>query len=135
MFYCPDCKAEFETPEDLTEMHNLQNPPFELIYVCPFCKSTDFYEKSVTHCRCCGVRLRENEIDYCSKECMIKGKKLWEKELKRRNELKNNPINEIIRELENFNKINGTDYSYGYYVALFKNNKKVKKCSKKRKNT
>jgi len=120
MYYCPDCGGEFENCEIIYETHNFQNPPFEKNYCCPFCKSTGFYEKDTKHCRCCGIKIRDDLIDYCSESCKKKGKKLWEKDVKRRKIVSTDPVNILVKEVEIYNKINNTKYSYGQYVALVK---------------
>ena len=126
MYYCPDCGTEFEKPEKHYETHNLTSPPFEVIYYCPSCKGENFFEKSNTHCRCCGVKLRNGHTDYCSATCEKRGKKLWAREVKRRRLLVSNPVNSIIRELEFYNKTHNTNYSYGQYIALIKPKEDIK---------
>jgi len=136
MFYCPDCTAQFTKPDVIYEKHGLSSPPFEVIYTCPFCQGTAFYEKITSHCRCCGAKLKGAKSDYCSKECFEKGKKLWLMEQKRRKRIKSDPINEIIHELKEYNLMNNTNYSYGQYIAIIKPKLKAEKekCAKKRKN-
>lgn len=119
MYYCPNCGCEFELAEVFYETHGLLNPPFEKRYVCPCCKNDGFYEKTVTHCRCCGRKLNGKE-EYCSKECEINGKKLWQKDRKRRGLNLKSPVNLIIKELQFYNQTNRTNYSYGQYVALIR---------------
>lgn len=118
MYYCPECGTNFEKPDKKYCKHNLSSPPYEKIYCCPKCNSESFFEKTTTHCRCCGAKLKKGAFEYCSDACKKKGEKLWIREIKRRNLLINNPINKIVHELEIYNKINGTNYSYGQYVTL-----------------
>ncbi len=133
MYICNDCQGEFEIPEKLIEKHSLDTSPYESIYVCPFCNSNDFKIKLHTHCRCCGAKLSSTVSEYCSNECKNKGRILWNNELKRRKELLINPINIIIRELENYNRANNTDYSYGEYVAILENQRRKQKCVRRKK--
>lgn len=136
MFYCPDCGYEFEKSKNLYETHGLDTPPFERLSVCPFCNSPHFYEKVTAHCRCCGIKISSDQNGYCSKKCKEKGEFLRAKERRRKNLKINSPINIILRELEMYNQVHKTNYSYGQYVAIIKPKlEKLKKCKKKRKNT
>lgn len=118
MYYCPECGFHFEKPIKTYSTHGFTSPPYEKNYCCPNCNSVSFYEKNTTHCRCCGAKLRQGITDYCSEACEKKGKKLWLKEVKRRQQFFFNPINSIVRELEIYNKMHGTNYSYGKYIAI-----------------
>lgn len=135
MYYCPDCGCEFEVPEKIFEHHGLTSPPFERITVCPDCRGTEFYEKSSTHCRCCGSKLSENQKDYCSEACKSKGMKMWKREQKRRHIRNISPINLFVAELEHYNKENQTAFSYGQYEAKKYQEEQKSKCSKKKRNT
>lgn len=132
MLICKTCGAEFNETKFITEAHGFELPPYEKIAVCPFCNSSSVEEKAVTHCRCCGARLELNENGYCSAACKEKGEKLRLKELKRKQERFNSPINEILRKCDEYNRQNKTHYSYGQYVALILPNSRGKKCKKKR---
>ncbi len=136
MYYCKNCGNEFEEPQKTYEVHHFGNPPFELYYVCPKCKSGNFYERSLTHCRCCGGRLPKGADEYCCDSCRIKGEKMWRKELKRRKAELFNPLKMVVRECAIYNKSNGTDYSYGQYVALIRPKllQEGKKCVRQKKN-
>ena len=131
MYTCLECGCEFKNPIKLTEKHNLNTPPFESIYVCPTCKSTDFAESKVYHCRCCGAKLSREKTEYCSESCKIKGEKLWLKEVKRKKLLSDSPLFRLVREVDDYNAKNNTKYSYGQYVALVKSKKRGKKNAKK----
>ena len=136
MFYCKKCGYRFETPVAVYEKHGLSSPPYEKNLACPSCGGKEFSERITTHCRCCGARLEKTQEEYCSQRCRERGERLWEKEQKRKNLEAQNPINVIVRELMQYNRAKGTDYSYGKYVALkaMEGGKKAK-CKKKRKNT
>ncbi|MBE6750097.1 MAG: hypothetical protein E7560_02920 [Ruminococcaceae bacterium] len=134
MFYCDNCGAQFEEPKKVLETHGNATPPYEKLFICPFCKSCLFHEKSNTHCRCCGAKLKVAGTDYCSDTCRQQGIKLREKERKRKRLLSSHPINEIIRQLEIYNKEHNTNYSYGQFVALILPKKKARKCAKRKKN-
>ena len=117
MYYCPECGCEFKIAKKIFEKHGFTSPPFEGIAVCPDCGGTDFYQKSSTHCRCCGSKLSESQSDYCSDACKSKGIKMWKREQKRRHIRNLSPINLIVAELEHYNKENHTTLSYGQYEA------------------
>lgn len=137
MFYCNNCGFEFEKPYRLYEKHGMVSPPYELLNVCPDCKSNDFYEKITTHCRCCGARLEKGEVDYCSPKCQEKGERLRKTERRKRKRIVESPLNEIIRQVNAYNIQNNTKYSYGQYVAqiLPKMKAESKKCTKKKNTT
>ena len=135
MYYCKECGYEFEKPDKNFENHGFSNPPYEKTFICPACKSTNFYKIITTHCRCCGAKLAKGISEYCSKACKEKGEKMWNNQLKRKKILLDSPINKFVKELEIYNKQNGTSYSYGQYAAIIKPQQKAeKKCTKKRKN-
>ncbi len=131
MYSCLECGYEFKNPIKSIEKHNLQTPPYESIYVCPRCKSTSFEKTKISHCHCCGAKLTDAQTEYCSQECKIKGEKLWKTEIKRKKILSDNPLYKLVREVESYNKRNGTSYSYGQYVALVKPKKRRKNNVKK----
>lgn len=137
MYYCYECGKEFEKCDKIYERHNLENPPYERFSVCPNCKSTNFSEKNTTHCRCCGAKLEEDAEEYCSERCRKKGNLLWKKQMRKRKLQESTPINKKVKEIEEYNKLHNTSYSYGQYVAMTEQNLKVgrKKCTKKKRNT
>lgn len=136
MYYCPDCGYEFETPEKLYETHGLPSPPYEVILHCPECRSTAFYEKNSTHCRCCGARLSKETKEYCSDSCRNKGEKLWLAQQRKRKLASTGAIGKIIKDINEYNRKNHTDYSYGQYVALIETKRRAtKKCKRKKRNT
>lgn len=116
MIVCSDCGSEFEKPEIYREAHSLSAPPFEKRRCCPFCKSENIHEKSLTHCRCCGARLINGD-EYCSDRCRERGEAMWRRERLRRRLLKANPISRIIKAADEYNAAHGTNYSYGEFVA------------------
>ena len=137
MFYCSDCGGEFEIYEKRIEMHGFDSPPFEESFICPYCSSSNVKEKKRSFCKCCGVKLHNTRREYCSDECKKNWHLLWKRELKRRKQLESDPLYELVKELENYNKINKTNLSYGQYIAYVKTKKKASniKCDKKRKTT
>ena len=126
MLYCYECGSNFETPKKIYEKHCLDTQPYEVLLVCPFCKSSHISEENTSHCRCCGSKLPLGRREYCSKECEEKGKTMWEKQRRKKKKALLNPLNLTVKELENYNKTQGTNLSYGEYVSL-KNQKKGRK--------
>jgi len=136
MYYCKNCGHDFSEPEKTYETHIFTDTPFELLYVCPSCKSGNFREKNLTHCRCCGSKLPQGSVEYCSDSCRNRGEKLWRKELYRRRNVLKDPLHSVVRECISYNEENGTDYSYGQYVAIIRPKllKEKKLCVKRKKN-
>lgn len=127
MYYCTDCGMDFNKPKIIYEKHRLSTPPYEKIRVCPFCGGNEIKEKEFSHCRCCGIKINNPDKKYCSIQCEKNGKKLWELQRKRLKLEKCNPINIILKELNDYNKKNKTNLSYGQYVAFIKYKKGKKK--------
>lgn len=122
MYYCQDCKKEFEYVEVVFERHNLDSPPFERLKLCPFCHSENFKELSGTHCKYCGSKLSAKG-DYCSSYCRHQGERLWEKEREEKLARKKSLLELTLKEIESYNKSHNTNLSYGEYIALKKENK------------
>lgn len=118
MYICLECGYRFQYPLHLKEKHNLANPPYETVCVCPRCKSTDFERQEIKYCRACGARLRDSESNYCSDACKNNAKKLWQKEMLRKKRLRDSDIFTIVRQIDNYNQIEGRKLSYGQYVAI-----------------
>ena len=75
-------------------------------------------EERVRHCRYCGARLKDSSLEYCDKNCRIKGQRLWAREQRRRRRWLSNPIGRMVLQVENYNKTHNTNYSYGQFVSL-----------------
>ncbi len=118
MYYCNNCGNEFSAPKKIYEPHFFCDTPFEIMYICPHCKSGNFREKIKTHCRCCGAKLTAEREEYCCDACRRKGEQLWKMEFKRKKRGILEPITLIIRDCNRYNKLHGTNYSYGQYVAF-----------------
>ncbi len=132
MYFCKSCNRKFKNPLTETETHKLASPPFEAFSLCPFCKSTDFEEIAVSHCRCCGARIINKPNGFCSDKCRNQFEKLHRAEYKRKKELGDSPIYLLLREVDAYNKKHGTKYSYGQYVAFIKTPEKRKRCKAKK---
>ncbi len=129
MYYCKDCNHKFEKPLIKPESHRLSSPPFEKLYLCPFCKTTNFTEIEISHCKCCGARIIDGQGEFCSDKCKVRFEKLKREEYKRKRQTEDNAVYKFMREVERYNKKHNTKYSYGQYVALIKPRlKETEKC-------
>lgn len=120
MYVCIDCGLKFENPLTLKEKHNLDTPPYESLYLCPRCKSTNLKLSEIKYCRCCGARLKGEQTHYCSSACKQKGERLWRKELRHKKQLYDCDLFKLVREVDEYNQKHKTRLSYGQYVALIK---------------
>lgn len=118
MYICKDCKKRFLTPRIFSEPRGDDGFTFERFAICPNCNSDNIEQIEVNYCKCCGKRLPEGKKDYCNNRCRVKGQKMWIKELRRRREIKNDPLFETVLSLDEYNKEHGTRYSYGQFVSL-----------------
>ncbi len=123
MYFCLDCGYTFKHALKVYEKHRLSTPPYEVINVCPSCKSQNFRQKQSDYCHYCGAKLKKGQTNYCSAECKHKGKKAWKKEKKRKKILVDSPLYKRVRETEEYNLKNNTKYSYGQYTAIVKKGK------------
>ncbi|MEE1240092.1 MAG: hypothetical protein UHO61_09255 [Acutalibacteraceae bacterium] len=120
MYYCLNCGFEFENAEIFTETHGLTFPPFEERLCCPFCASGNIKTKDISYCRCCGARLGHSEKEYCSPSCRKRGEEMRRREIKKKKLIFSSSLFKTVREVDEYNKNNHTDYSYGQYVTLVK---------------
>lgn len=120
MHYCSDCGCEFETAAVLTETHGLASPPFEERRCCPLCGSGNIKTEEISYCRCCGAKLGTGEKEYCSSSCRKRGEEMRRRETKKRKLIFSSPLFQTVREVDEYNQKNHTDYSYGQYVTLVK---------------
>lgn len=117
MYCCTDCKSKFMFAEIVCESLEMREPPYRKIKRCPFCKSGEIEEQKIYHCQNCGVRLHEAG-EYCSERCKRAGELLYAAEVKRIKEFLASPVAAAVREVEDYNRIHGTKYSYGQYFSL-----------------
>ena len=120
MYYCTECGCEFEAAKSYTETHSLCSPPYEERRCCPFCGGASIHVKAVSYCRCCGAKLGSEEKEYCSPSCRKRGETMRRRELNRKRLIYSSPLFQTVREVDEYNKRNHTDYSYGQYVTLVK---------------
>lgn len=118
MYECQDCGHIFEVAAKVTERHGLDTPPFEEYGVCPACSSQFFRKAEVPHCRCCGARLPAGITEYCNETCRKRGTELRMLEEARMNQRRTDPLHVLVRQIDEYNRIHNTRYSYGQYVAL-----------------
>jgi len=114
LYYCPDCRKEFEFVKVYYEE---RDGGFERVHLCPFCDSTSFVEKKGAYCRYCGMRIGVKER-YCSTTCRRAGEKLFKKQEERERKRKNDILYKSISEVDNYNKTHNCNLSYGQYFAL-----------------
>lgn len=127
MYQCQDCEHEFLYSEGIEEKHNLTSGPYEKISICPNCKGQNFFKIRNRYCKYCGRKLKSDENEYCSKECKKKGEAMWREQARKRNLYENSSVVSVSRQLEAYNKLHNTKYSYGIFVSkiLNKNAKEV----------
>ncbi len=118
MYECQDCSHRFENPLMLVDTHSLATPPYESYGACPACKSTFLRKVKVFHCRCCGARLPVGRTEYCNDYCRQQGRKLWLREGNRKKRMLTDPLNVLVRRLDEYNRQNNTKYSYGQFVGI-----------------
>ncbi len=52
MLICVECGALFERAKVVFERHGMDTPPYEELFVCPYCESTDIHQSH--RCNVCG---------------------------------------------------------------------------------
>ena len=65
MWICLDCRETFEEPKRYVETHNLDTPPYEIFYVCPYCNG-NYVEAHM--CDMCGYYINGEYIKLVSGE-------------------------------------------------------------------
>lgn len=85
--------------------------------LCPACNSEDVFYYEGTYCGCCGMPIAPN-LDYCSDSCRRMAAELYEREERRRKIIQGFELTAAIREVDDYNKANGTRLSYGKYFSL-----------------
>ncbi len=118
MYYCRNCRKEFEFAKIYFEKQGEKENAFEKFLLCPFCDSTDFFEQKGCYCRYCGIRLKVKGSEYCSHSCRKQGERLFEKELRQKESRKASSLFNAIKEVDDYNKRTNCSLSYGQYFAL-----------------
>ncbi len=117
MYRCTDCEKEFEFLKIVFETHRLDSPPYERRKLCPHCGSGGYIRLENTHCNFCGAKLKKPG-KYCSARCKEAGERYYERERENRKIFRNSPVAKAVMEVSEYNRINGTKYSYGKYFSL-----------------
>ena len=118
MYYCKNCRKEFFYARVYNQWQGGENGGYERFLLCPFCNSTDFFEKRGEYCSYCGMPLKLPGRKYCSVSCQKNGERLYEKEQKRKEKRKSDGLITSITEVADYNKRTGNRLSYGQYFAL-----------------
>ncbi len=118
MYICKDCKKHFSQLKEISERHNLDNPPFEQLAVCPNCGSSAIEEERPHYCRCCGARLKSGVYGYCNNACRKKGERMWIRQEQNKTVIEKGALSRLVCGVKRYNAENGTNYSYGQFVAV-----------------
>lgn len=118
MYECQDCRHIFDVAKRIVDKHELDTPPYEEHGVCPSCGSSYYHKIAVLHCRCCGARLSPGKSEYCNDSCRKRGIELRKIEQIQRRVRQTAPIEVLVRQIDEYNRLHNTRYSYGQYVAL-----------------
>ena len=116
MYCCQDCGVEFIYVEVVFEKHNLDSPPYERVKRCPRCHSTNYKEKEESFCGYCGRRIMNGKEfcgEFCRNSAVAEQKRAEERKIK----YETSPVILALKEVEEYNHIHKTKYSYGEYFA------------------
>lgn len=115
MYYCSDCRKEFEFAKVCFEPTPKGSERFLL---CPFCDSMNFHEKQGEYCSYCGRKVPYPGKRYCSDSCRKTGERLFAREREQEENKKQDPLYKAVAEVDNYNRLHGCTLSYGQYYAL-----------------
>ena len=118
MYYCNDCRKEFEFAKVYFEKHSEKEDTYEKFLLCPFCNSTSFFEQKGHYCRYCGTKLKVRGSEYCSHACRKQGERLFMEQAVRSESKKADALFLAIKEVDDYNKSKNCRLSYGQYFAL-----------------
>lgn len=118
MYYCNNCRKEFEFARVYFEKHEEKENTYEKFLLCPFCDSTSFFQKKGEYCRYCGAKLKKSGIKYCSVSCAKHGERLFEAQRHRTESRKTDALISAIKEVDDYNRRTNCTLSYGQYFAL-----------------
>lgn len=117
MYKCKKCETVFNYC-DMFDSRLYPNVPYGTArQFCPTCKSTEVSHYDGTYCGCCGMPISHN-LDYCSDSCRKMAAELYEREERRRKIIQDFELSAAIREVDDYNRENGTRLSYGKYFSL-----------------
>lgn len=115
MYYCSDCRREFEFAKVYFEPTPKGSEKFLL---CPFCDSMEFFEKKGEYCSYCGRRVPYVGKRYCCESCRRAGEKLFQRQKEQEEKRKLSPLYRAVNEVDEYNRRHGCQLSYGQYYAL-----------------
>ena len=117
MYKCKKCETVFNYC-DMFDSRLFPNVPYGTErQFCPTCKSTEVSHYDGTYCGCCGMPI-SHTLDYCSDACRKMAAELYEREERRRKIIQDFELSAAIREVDDYNRENGTRLSYGKYFSL-----------------
>lgn len=115
MYYCSDCRREFE----FAKVYYEPTPKGDRkLLLCPHCDSVDYEEKRGEYCSFCGRKVPYYGQRYCSDSCKNSGEKMFLRQKEMEEKRKTSPLYKAVKEVEDYNRINGCTLSYGQYYAL-----------------
>ncbi len=117
MFLCNSCKNRFDAPDVFSESHGAPLPYREATELCPICGSTNIEGLYSGYCRCCGRKIPKNR-EYCNETCRKAGEEMWLRQRQRQALKKSDPMYVTLAEIDQYNKENKTNLSYGQYIAI-----------------
>ena len=115
MYECKNCKSEFSLPViEFAKSGDIN----EVVTYCPNCMSVKIERVEAAYCACClKVKVPRGQ-KYCDKYCEKIGEELEARLRARRKKVAEFEVSKSVREVEEYNRQNGTKYSYGQYFAL-----------------
>lgn len=115
MYYCSDCRMEFEFAKVYFEPTPKGS---EKLLLCPYCSGMNYSEKRGNYCSYCGRPTGVSVRRYCSESCRKLGEKMFEREKEQEEIRKNSPLYRAVNEVDTYNKYHDCKLSYGQYYAL-----------------
>ncbi len=117
MYRCKDCGRKIVNLRKVEEKHGMVGRPYETFYLCPYCDSTNYEKMKPNYCKCCGARMYK-QVDYCCPACKKRGELMWATQEQRKKAWLEHPLYKAIKEVDEYNRVNGTQLSYGQYFAV-----------------
>lgn len=117
MYECLNCGKTGNIPLIDYQRHDLTLPPWEAVLRCPKCKSTELKHIPKTFCGFCGQETKEGK-KYCNHICEKLGEEYRKKQEEKRRLIQQFDVTRAIAEVDEYNRLHNTDYSYGKYFAL-----------------
>lgn len=115
MYECKKCKAEFSLPVvELAPSGDLN----EAVTYCPNCMSVHIRKIEVKKCAFCLKETALKGEKYCSDICRKFGEESEKRSAENQKKKQAFDVAKAIKEVDEFNKIHRTNYSYGQYFAL-----------------